>query len=1497
MGTAAADINVGISVHTEPADIQNAERAGEAVNRFVATVEQSRQAIARAGNDFTKFKAILLELVTAQNTAATAAATQAQAQAEASRATSAAAAETASAAQQRAAAQKAALDAEVEVLRTTKARELDLVVEAERQQTISAASAQAQRIALIERFAREEQALRARFAEAATASANTGAATGEAAAHEATTAAMQQATTAATEHAAAERAVSTATTEATRAATGNAEAQARSAAATAEAGNAAALAAQQLRTEAATPVNAAGLVALRAQLDALEQDETTFHASIAREIAAIQDGVRQKLLTEEQGEERRLAALDRFGQESVALEQRYAKLRADAAAAGIQAPGRALVGATPTQAAPAAPDVGGQRISEAAQGAAQAAAQVEAVGDAAQRLATDVNVAIGRFVELGKTIDVANEAAVRGFRAEAGELARVLESLGVEDAQLRKILNAVTLLEERAGAAIARTEQEVASANLAPATEPVERYAAEINVAIGAFKELAKTVDVTDAASVAAFRARGEAVAAEVQQFGAARRELSAIEQTIAQVERSAGAASVRPTPITSPITSPTTTTQAAAAAVPVPNAAAAEAATRRMIALQEQAIAEDERRSASIRKMALLQEQAIAMDQRRTAALQAASASQTQAAQATTQAGNAAQAAAAKTQAIVPPATAAAAAVNKIPTSARSAANALSIISLSAATGTGSLSGFANAAGTAAFGLSQLSGNATLVAGAAGFGAIVTVVGVLIGLYSTLSLRQEEVNKGLGDLSRNLGGLNPEAIQARVTAISKGLETLTKQRNALDQKLSDAIGSPIGLIDIVPIELEITKLDNLIDAENKRLDKARTANADAAISSAKEVTDRTIKANEEALESYLRRTRGEAAARRQQITFEEQTAIAEARTSGDREGKREAEIASIRKRFAEERAQIDAAESERIAKARTDNETRLAKIAGDTQVQASKEAFDKQEAGNAEQRARRLISEREFIQTRETLELESIGREEFAHLASIQKQIDAQRKLLAATTEPQQRTQVTGQITALQDQSDAVVADAKQKRAKVTADAVKDTADLTRKLAETVNEATAETLDAQGHIVEAAAKRIHQKFDDLIKEALAAKDTVQGAAQAAALTAARDLELHNAERDQFEQNASRAAQASENQIARVNSLLSVHAITTAQAREQIVAALEAEEAAVERSIAGLEAMDAATPGNQKTLDQIDAYRTKIAQLNAEIAKTGDPLFQLKETARGASTDAVAGFLEGLTKIGTQDRSQIKALTGDLQAAQQELTELLAIPGSQRSGEVNTRIDQLRGQIAATTAQLDQAKQSITSWRDLFVNALQSIADALVKVSSQMLATALIEKLLGVGVGAFGSGVSPALSGDTLGAGGGRVFAATGGLFRGPGTGTSDSIPAQVSNGEFMVKEERTRMYLPVLNAINFDPDPPQIILPKAIRHYAAGGYVQPLPTAGTQARGDAAAGAAGALDRLHVTLDGGLLGRMIRDYMSGNEGREIVVKHVQGNGRQLGIR
>lgn len=48
----------------------------------------------------------------------------------------------------------------------------------------------------------------------------------------------------------------------------------------------------------------------------------------------------------------------------------------------------------------------------------------------------------------------------------------------------------------------------------------------------------------------------------------------------------------------------------------------------------------------------------------------------------------------------------------------------------------------------------------------------------------------------------------------------------------------------------------------------------------------------------------------------------------------------------------------------------------------------------------------------------------------------------------------------------------------------------------------------------------------------------------------------------------------------------------------------------------------------------------------------------------------------------------------------------------------------------------------------------------------------------------------------------------------TGGDIKGPGTGTSDSIPAKLSNGEFVTNAEATATYKPVLKAINDGKEP-----------------------------------------------------------------------------------
>lgn len=73
--------------------------------------------------------------------------------------------------------------------------------------------------------------------------------------------------------------------------------------------------------------------------------------------------------------------------------------------------------------------------------------------------------------------------------------------------------------------------------------------------------------------------------------------------------------------------------------------------------------------------------------------------------------------------------------------------------------------------------------------------------------------------------------------------------------------------------------------------------------------------------------------------------------------------------------------------------------------------------------------------------------------------------------------------------------------------------------------------------------------------------------------------------------------------------------------------------------------------------------------------------------------------------------------------------------------------------------------------------------------------------------------------------GTLFGLGEGVARAATGGLIKGPGTGTSDSIPYWLSNGEYVVNAKATKENLALLQALNSG---------KPLAKFAAGGLVSP---------------------------------------------------------------
>lgn len=121
---------------------------------------------------------------------------------------------------------------------------------------------------------------------------------------------------------------------------------------------------------------------------------------------------------------------------------------------------------------------------------------------------------------------------------------------------------------------------------------------------------------------------------------------------------------------------------------------------------------------------------------------------------------------------------------------------------------------------------------------------------------------------------------------------------------------------------------------------------------------------------------------------------------------------------------------------------------------------------------------------------------------------------------------------------------------------------------------------------------------------------------------------------------------------------------------------------------------------------------------------------------------------------------------------------------------------------------------LNQAKQffgsTIANAFTGLITGAQSFDQVLQQVINSLIQAAIQGALLGEGpLGSLfggGGGILGAIFGFSSG---GAVQAATGGHITGPGTGTSDSIPAALSNGEFVVNAASTKKHRALLEAIN----------------------------------------------------------------------------------------
>ncbi|WAJ26273.1 hypothetical protein [Antarcticirhabdus aurantiaca] len=247
-------------------------------------------------------------------------------------------------------------------------------------------------------------------------------------------------------------------------------------------------------------------------------------------------------------------------------------------------------------------------------------------------------------------------------------------------------------------------------------------------------------------------------------------------------------------------------------------------------------------------------------------------------------------------------------------------------------------------------------------------------------------------------------------------------------------------------------------------------------------------------------------------------------------------------------------------------------------------------------------------------------------------------------------------------------------------------------------------------------------------------------------------------------------------------------------------------------------------AMPAIDPGVQSNREaRVEEARSQTeayGQIMAEAQRFRSEM-SLEQSALGMTAQAAARLRyeqEMLAEaqragieLSPQQRAEISSVAASM--AQAEAAAVSLANSQEQAAEIAAQFQGIaNGAVKGLASDLMAGKDA----GEAFANMLSRIADQLVQMAvDQLFANAFAPPKAGASGAAGGTG--GALSGIFSAIGsffgfskGGIVQAfATGGHVRGAGTSTSDSIPARLSNGEFVVNAAATRENRALLEAIN----------------------------------------------------------------------------------------
>lgn len=185
------------------------------------------------------------------------------------------------------------------------------------------------------------------------------------------------------------------------------------------------------------------------------------------------------------------------------------------------------------------------------------------------------------------------------------------------------------------------------------------------------------------------------------------------------------------------------------------------------------------------------------------------------------------------------------------------------------------------------------------------------------------------------------------------------------------------------------------------------------------------------------------------------------------------------------------------------------------------------------------------------------------------------------------------------------------------------------------------------------------------------------------------------------------------------------------------------------------------------------TITQVEAEREAIVVTN----EANEQLRQLVETARQLAET-------------TGDNSLLR-LAEDAAAATTRVSEEMSALGQQVSTDVQgnlTNFFETLGDSATT------ADEKVAAFAD-------GVIQSLTRIAAQQLALRVVTGIGGVAAAATGGQVQAATGGQVQAFARGGPVGPARGFIKGPGTGTSDSIAARLSNGEYVIKARSVKHY------------------------------------------------------------------------------------------------